>query len=731
MTSFYSAPYPSVYPSNDEVMWSQLSPGVFQVPQQNVDQTFLYGSGYISLQPGEKKKFAIAMVYGENMADILRNTATMQNIYDNDYSFAKPPLKPTMTAVPGDNKVTLYWNSFSEKSIDPIYGNDFEGYRVYRSTDPGFIDSYTITDAFGNITFKEPIAIFDLDNGLNGPHPIGYNGVQFDMGTDSGLEYIFVDSSDVINGQTYYYAVTAYDKGYDIDFFENGYSPSENLIPIAPSECSVTLDLDYKGNVVSLSENAAIVVPNSPALGYTPPNTVQEGEQFIEHLSGYGSGTITVDVIDPFTIRDGREYHVVFDTLDNSEDLAFSIRNQELITEILGINTDSTAIASHDRIDSRLVIESSVVNDSTVYDTIFPILVTNVEGSKTYDYGFDYDVISETGTFKIMNSELLSSSEFAVSYRYFLLDQLQTINGETDNPIFDGMRVIVNNTEYDLNEDSTRWTVGDCNYSILAMSVSRFYPADFELQFEGNLGDSVTVDSYGTIVPFRLMNITHDDVPPFRVSDFNQDGDWDRDEMISIRPYGAVADGPLISIRFGQDSLFISDTTIYDTIYTGSDTVYTDTTIYDTTDLVVIDPVAGDIFHIEIDRPFSVKDVFGFRSRASKIDDVEASNSLQNIAVVPNPYVVAASWEPRHQYSSGRGPRKIDFINLPNKCTIKIFTLSGYLVTTIYHDEVNENGTESWNLLSNDNLEIAYGVYLYHIDAPDIGEHTGKFAVIK
>ena len=50
LTSFYSAPYPSVYPSNDEVMWSQLTPGIFQVPEQNVDQTFLYGSGYISLQ---------------------------------------------------------------------------------------------------------------------------------------------------------------------------------------------------------------------------------------------------------------------------------------------------------------------------------------------------------------------------------------------------------------------------------------------------------------------------------------------------------------------------------------------------------------------------------------------------------------------------------------------------------------------------------------------------------
>ena len=28
-------------------------------------------------------------------------------------------------------------------------------------------------------------------------------------------------------------------------------------------------------------------------------------------------------------------------------------------------------------------------------------------------------------------------------------------------------------------------------------------------------------------------------------------------------------------------------------------------------------------------------------------------------------------------------------------------------------------------------LEISYGVYLYHVEAEDIGETTGKFAVIK
>ena len=64
----------------------------------------------------------------------------------------------------------------------------------------------------------------------------------------------------------------------------------------------------------------------------------------------------------------------------------------------------------------------------------------------------------------------------------------------------------------------------------------------------------------------------------------------------------------------------ISDTTIYDTTITASDTIYTDTTLYDTTILEVIDPVAGDVFHIEIDRPFSMADVYSFTTTASSID---------------------------------------------------------------------------------------------------------------
>ena len=710
LTSFYSAPYPSIQPDNDEVMWNQLAPGTFQVPAQNIDQTFLYGSGYISLEPGERKKFAVAMVFGENMADITRNTNTMQNIYDNDYSFAKPPLKPTMTAVPGDKKVTLYWNDFAEKSMDPIYGSDFEGYRVYRSTDPGFIDAYTVTDAYGNITFKEPLVIFDLKNGLKGPHPIGFNGVQFDMGEDSGLQYLYVDSNSVINGQKYYYGVTAYDKGYDLDFYEKGFAERENLQEIAPSECSIIMDLDYKGNVVNVSENAAIVTPNVTAIGYVPPNKAIEGESFVKRISGYGSGRVEIEVVDPYTVKDNNEYQIVFDTLQTANDVVFNVRNQEEVLETLPI-LDSIARTSYAYLDSNTV------------------LVTNHSGNNTYTPGVDYTFNAELGLFAVTNAEMLQTEALTVSYKYYPIFHGNAMNGEMDNPIFDGMRIFLYDSDVGLNEDSTLWTIGNCNYRH-NVNVSRIYPADFELQFEGNIRDSISVDAYGTYAPFIIKNVTHEDSPPFRISDYDQDDEWDPDEPIMIRPYEGQT-SPLITIRFYQDSLDITETIILDTLFSGRDTVYTDTTIYDTTFLEVIDPVQGDIFKVAINRPFSMADIYSFTSTASKIDRAEAKDLLNQIAVVPNPYVVTASWEPKHIYQSGRGPRKIDFINLPSKCTIKIFTLSGYLVDTIEHSTFNENGSESWDMLSKDGLEISYGVYLYHVEAEDIGETTGKFAVIK
>ncbi len=72
----------------------------------------------------------------------------------------KPPNTPTVSAVPGDKEVTLYWDTVAEESVDPITGKDFEGYVIYRSTDPAFNDIQTITDGKGSGFLNDPLKNF-------------------------------------------------------------------------------------------------------------------------------------------------------------------------------------------------------------------------------------------------------------------------------------------------------------------------------------------------------------------------------------------------------------------------------------------------------------------------------------------------------------------------------------------------------------------------------------------
>ena len=117
--------------------------------------------------------------------------------------------------------------------------------------------------------------------------------------------------------------------------------------------------------------------------------------------------------------------------------------------------------------------------------------------------------------------------------------------------------------------------------------------------------------------------------------------------------------------------------------------------------------------------------------KRSNVSQSLAKQDLDDIRVVPNPYIAAETWEPRNTYTSGRGPREIHFINLPAQCTIRIFNVSGVLVRKMEHDSPYENGTEIWDVLSDENFEISYGIYVYHVDAPGVGQKTGTFAIIK
>ena len=155
-----------------------------------------------------------------------------------------------------------------------VVNRDFEGYKIYRATDTEFEDALTITDGDGNPTFFEPYtqngerAQWDLVNGKYGWHPVSLNGVQFYLGDETGLQHSYVDE-DVVNGQTYYYAVVSYDYGGD-EFNE-----------IIPSDSPMRLRVNTITNDISLGPNVVKVVPSPPAAGYSSASIV--GDQ-VNHV---------------------------------------------------------------------------------------------------------------------------------------------------------------------------------------------------------------------------------------------------------------------------------------------------------------------------------------------------------------------------------------------------------------------------------------------------------------
>ena len=46
-------------------------------------------------------------------------------------------------------------------------------------------------------------------------------------------------------------------------------------------------------------------------------------------------------------------------------------------------------------------------------------------------------------------------------------------------------------------------------------------------------------------------------------------------------------------------------------------------------------------------------------------------------------------------------------------------------------DNSPADGKVIWDMQTSEGLEIAYGLYLYRVNSPRIGEKLGKFAVIK
>jgi hypothetical protein len=139
---------------------------------------------------------------------------------------------------------------------------------------------------------------------------------------------------------------------------------------------------------------------------------------------------------------------------------------------------------------------------------------------------------------------------------------------------------------------------------------------------------------------------------------------------------------------------------------------------------VPIDPLESSrlVNALRVDLPFSVSTVPG------------------TVRVVPNPYRTDREYSLENGGYEGpsgewdENSRKIKFINLPEVCTIRVFSLAGELIRSMEHDGRDGSGFSRGDhdmfLLSESNRALASGIYIFQVESA-LGTQMGKFVVIR
>ncbi len=181
--------------------------------------------------------------------------------------------------------------------------------------------------------------------------------------------------------------------------------------------------------------------------------------------------------------------------------------------------------------------------------------------------------------------------------------------------------------------------------------------------------------------------------------------DWDADGI--YQPYDLIA---IVNMPYeaSTDPFAVADIWPYEFswLFAWDESVYA--------------PAIGDVYTIEGAPMNGPDDVFSFSADA--VNSSLASEQLKDVKVVPNPYFV------RYEAETNADVSFLKFSEVPDECTVRIYTLAGDLVRTL--ENTTGTGYVEWDLLSLNCQQVASGIYIYHIESP-YGERLGRFAVIK
>lgn len=645
----------------------------------NLAQTF--ASATFRLHKGTTERISLATLFSYEDLSGLNSTAhsapalfqkkrIVQAIYDADYRFLQPPMMPTLTATAGDGKVLLSWNDVADKLTRQPFLNGINDFEGYKL--------YKATDKY----FSDAEQLRDMYGNPSGKKPL------FQCDLKNGI--LGASDNGVINGEPFYLGNDTGIQHYFIDTdVQNGRTYyyalvaynygvaklSKDGISIAPAENIAKLDLDDETEEIRyVPRNVQVATPRQTAAGYISPSIT-----FTDNSGGNVAGNLVMpQIFDYNAIKPGHQYKVKF--------------------QVGSMGYLRTVPKTRHRSDGMF----------------------SPNGYTIYDMSDSAKIVAQESPQKYLADNLVDG--------YFNVDR-----GVTSD-VFDGVQLYIKPAlqlaEYDAVNSG--WVRGNSPIEVkVSDTESRYFTWDYDIIFTNDPAaytgrttltsaiaglDGVGIGNaalmLGQKFNFYVVNRMFKDASgeyeklDLVVYDQNMNKMFDPDsDWVLVGP--AVVDGRFV--RWGGTVFGISFAKAQEQM-----------------------PKNEDFYRVTFRRPLATVDSVMFQVHPPQEVTQQVANDMKRIKVVPNPYIMTNMMEPALMRKTLNQRRALMFTHIPAHCEIRIFTSSGVFVDELLVENSQDDGTAHWDMLTKEGLEIAAGVYFYHVKALQSGDEVmGKFAVIK
>jgi hypothetical protein len=635
------------------------------------DRRINLSTGPFDLAPADTQEIVVAFVAGQG-SDRLSSVSVMkfndrfaQNTFDALFQVPKAPSSPSVKVAELDGEVIMEWGSDLarveeiENTVSQPGEYAFEGYNVYQFPKR----SASLSEAKRIATFdlpEDPTVVLD-EQFDNASGQILSKPVQF--GSNSGITRYFkfnrdyiLDFDKIYNGQEYYLGVTAYTVAKQVGFLPAALESSPLIITVRPKVPFGTQYQSAYGDTLEVSH------------------------------TGKSDGIVLPIVINP-KASTGNNYEVRFDTTggETTWKLVNTTANKTLVSK----QTNQSG-ANYDIQEGGIYLFVSgpppgVKDASWTQGTRFLTFAGGADGNGFEGFSGAVGYASPYGYFGNGPEPIGPSDINRVELRFAVTDANGVFDPNDPNASF-GYRYLRGASAAPAKPEFAPFIIDKSgsyafqefvkNMPLAAYDMDVTPPRRLAIGFlENNVAGGLVDGHYW---------------PPFYNDANNTSSSGPREWLfISNVTYSETQDPALAKNLLSNPLPYM-----YFCTFARRNT----------------NPwPAGNVMTITPNRPNTIADVFKYTATAPTTGAALEQASANKIGVYPNPYYAFNPAETNRLF------RFVTFNNLPRKATVRIFNLAGQLVRRIEKDD--DSQFMQWDLLNHDNIPVASGMYIAHIDA--------------